>query len=1027
MKYRVPGIPRGVSGRPSQQRDIQESATVLDSATVTQSALSVAVVETAAIADSPTGNIPSSAPGNYAARSTGSGVVWSHNFSNANEISSFLTSNFATGQTSIGAAAGPAQVTNSVTGTALRVYSIGAQLTQNFPASGGAGPRSLFIDDAYLWPDPAATGPYYVHITSAASANQNHNLIHVTGMTRNGGSDPGATLTVTTSAPGGQPFASTLQDFFVGDIVGHQCTTTWSRHFSALKGDSNGRGVDDINNAAKTLRSTQDQTNFPWGPQAFGYGWYGRPEYQSQFSSWRPSDYTGGSAIDSVLRSNVWDGSEFYLQWRQYVDPTFLPMNYVSYSGDNRFGRKVWMLQSQMTVPQQIYGAYGPGATQYDCPRTLEPALHLTGYSPVGGLGGRPLTSAYDGSGSFQPGSAYASTAIYAQSNLNPTDAWEHPAGEWVTFHLHVVPGLCWHSRVNTTVSFNGATDSTITLFADPTEWPSSGSVLMYDGNTGNQGTYSYSSRSGAVLSGVAFVSGTNGVYPIASQCVDSVLARAAVQNSQYTLQVCREGDAAYTTVFDMANQVTVYGSSGPAEFTWTSALPGYNAISFTGYLNVDLGSIPPRRSYYIDFSEVIFSMAPIPVPTSPRPLPSWVPAAGNVALMTNANGKLTNQFADVVHPHYQTFYSKKIVNDYSGAALDLWRGTYGSMIYSGGGHAATNDNSVMALNPGASSLSFERVTNPSLGTVTDQFNNGPGQAAAISLDWGEYFDGQPSSHHSYGALDIVSPDFGGAAYGTLWRVVNSGNGYGSVFYGPPTNDGVNGFSEAPHKLDFTAPTGIMTYARGGSLGSISSGGLTPSCFQQDVPGQQRIYIESNAQRNPYWFDRKTNTYVQGTGIALDKTTSAVDGGMLVHVPDRNLLLWGERDGSSNLRIKRMSVLPSDTNPSWNNTAPPMSAAIPITGSWSTMCWCKDNQRLIVGDVNGDPGCVYEIEIPLDPTTTWTCTRVALPAGQNITWAQGATYKKWSYNPKTKSILFFPFAADVGAGDTVYVYRPRNT
>jgi hypothetical protein len=35
----------------------------------------------------------------------------------------------------------------------------------------------------------------------------------------------------------------------------------------------------------------------------------------------------------------------------------------------------------------------------------------------------------------------------------------------------------------------------------------------------------------------------------------------------------------------------------------------------FTGYLNVDLGSVPPTAAYYIDFGQVIFSKMPIPVP----------------------------------------------------------------------------------------------------------------------------------------------------------------------------------------------------------------------------------------------------------------------------------------------------------------------------------------------------------------------------------------------------------------------------
>jgi hypothetical protein len=101
---------------------------------------------------------------------------------------------------------------------------------------------------------------------------QQNNLFRVTS--RNG-----TTLTVqhVSVALPQQPFAA-KRDFPKGSHVGHQTGANWARVFSALTADSNGLRTDDVNVAGTRLRSRRDQKNFPHGKQAFGYGWYGRPQ-----------------------------------------------------------------------------------------------------------------------------------------------------------------------------------------------------------------------------------------------------------------------------------------------------------------------------------------------------------------------------------------------------------------------------------------------------------------------------------------------------------------------------------------------------------------------------------------------------------------------------------------------------------------------------------------------------------------------------------------------------------------------------
>jgi hypothetical protein len=61
----------------------------------------------------------------------------------------------------------------------------------------------------------------------------------------------------------------------------------------------------------------------------------------------------------------------------------------------------------------------------------------------------------------------------------------------------------------------------------------------------------------------------------------------------------------------------------------------------------------------------------------------------------------------------------------------------------------------------------------------------------------------------------------------------------------------------------------------------------------------------------------------------------------------------------------------------------------------------------------------------------WAVTRAPLGAGQtlvppDIQLDRGVTWKKFFYDEKVRSVVYFPLASPDG-NDTVYVYRPRFT
>ena len=455
------------------------------------------------------------------------------------------------------------------------------------------------------------------------------------------------------------------------------------------------------------------------------------------------------------------------------------------------------------------------------------------------------------------------------------------------------------------------------------------------------------------------------------------------------------------------------------------------------GRLTLDMG-LPPFVSwrpvgaaYFIGLLLALLFATGQPSPAvdvPPADAPSWLPPVGEVATLTQAGGRLGNSFVGCTAAYYEPFYSVKICNDYSGAFSDPYFGAYGAVIFFGGGHAATNDNSVMALVLGRDACVFHRMTEPSpifggdSSYATRHANSTTSSDAFIDTTRCEYrVDGQPCAPHSYGSGDIIGPEDGGAANGSLVRVITGGCGVGGV---PAVI--------AAHQVDFPTATG---YADGGApsyawrrvtdtiIGPSNS--AQPNMWSAFVPAQNRIYYEARAaaaQLPPRWFDRATNTYVTGTGAARANDSDTPDGGTMFLVPERHLLVFLDRRLGS-MRVQVMDV--AAAQPSWT-AGGPLSTPLAVSLGWSCGCWCADNQRIIVGGIAGDNAAAYELEIPALLGDSWPVSRAAFGAGQTITFADSCSYKKWSYNPKVRAIVYMPYAATDGA-DVVYVYRPRGT
>lgn len=400
--------------------------------------------------------------------------------------------------------------------------------------------------------------------------------------------------------------------------------------------------------------------------------------------------------------------------------------------------------------------------------------------------------------------------------------------------------------------------------------------------------------------------------------------------------------------------------------------------------------------------------------------------------MLTQSNGLLTNTFRSTVASYYGGFFSTNTVNAYSGSVVNPYFGPHGAVVFEGGGHADSNDNSVHLLELSASGATFRRVTDPTplFGSAADSNTQALNSRASgevlplTDLYWAEYtIDGQPTSRHSYGAQDVIGPEHGGATYGTFMRImVNSGAVHGEAG------------GEVAHKVDFTSLKGTMRWVRAADKPGLTGRNNTPGRslrvgppnWTAHVPKQRRIYMETQAsggQMVPRWFDLSTRTYVDGIGQSRANNQDTPDCGNMFHVEWRDMLVHADVSGGQ-LRLRYMNV--AVDQPSWVNTPRTLSRSIPLGGSWSAACWCPDNGRILIGNVASDDLAVYEIEIPSNVDQVWNVTRVPLPAGQSITWAPSTTYKKWSYNPYVRAIVFLPYASRSG-DDSVFVYRPRGT
>ncbi len=391
-------------------------------------------------------------------------------------------------------------------------------------------------------------------------------------------------------------------------------------------------------------------------------------------------------------------------------------------------------------------------------------------------------------------------------------------------------------------------------------------------------------------------------------------------------------------------------------------------------------------------------------------PLPDWAPRVpGSLRVLATRNTFLSQNS----HLPDWDYAFGKLVDDYSGGVFNPYWGSYGAMVFHGGGHSATFDNSVVLLD--LNDLAFKRVSNPTPA-------NGGHYWADMrkSTDLGfdvahcEYGDGQPGAGHTYDTLAIVPPEAGGAACGSLLRVASF-----AVHVNVSCNTGW------AHRLDFTT-TGMRDghWVRASNNAPVNY--LAPgSCSALDTRRKRVWWLASltSAPGHIRYLDlasARQESVALGAGAGLAPYADPDSATMRYDPVHDVLLLTGSVKGEAALAFLRC------TEPQAGWFTPALSQRIPAVADASLAFDQVPEQGAFVLLSPADRAAVYALQVPDKLSAEWTVTRQPLAGSVGSEPREFPTArvvgKRWSYCQAARCFVWM-----ASSTAPVLAYRPLGT
>jgi hypothetical protein len=380
---------------------------------------------------------------------------------------------------------------------------------------------------------------------------------------------------------------------------------------------------------------------------------------------------------------------------------------------------------------------------------------------------------------------------------------------------------------------------------------------------------------------------------------------------------------------------------------------------------------------------EVDAWLASTPVPPVEIGLPAWVPTTIGEARMV---------------PMKNTLDSVALVNDawsgdsaatfcsYSGGVFNPHYGANGAMVIHGGGHGASQDNSVFVAD--LNTLRFERVGGPT--QLADRMdyehliqNGGFPDDISNPREVGPH---EPGSAHTYDCLCLLSPGESGDALGALIRPVAGAIGAGV--------SRETGWSHVFTFTDRKWKRWSTNYASAWSPGG--------SCLHDKVRG--RIW-PINEQASRMMLDTKTRTWTN-FNEPNGTLNSYVDMVQSRHHVLRDIGVITTHD-QGELKSRFFWFHAGDGKA--RNLATFSTGDLP-KANWGggTLVDVPELGKMIFWS-RYDPQRYFEIAVPEDPSQPWSWVAKAI-TGVNMAAVRcnEAVYKRFDYAPQLKSLIWVP-------------------
>jgi hypothetical protein len=372
--------------------------------------------------------------------------------------------------------------------------------------------------------------------------------------------------------------------------------------------------------------------------------------------------------------------------------------------------------------------------------------------------------------------------------------------------------------------------------------------------------------------------------------------------------------------------------------------------------------------------------------------VPSWVPATvGDTALvpMTNTIASVslrTTLPADARGSGDDEFF------DFSGGVYNPYYGDLGAHVVHGGGHAATQDNSVFIAN--FNTLLWELVGPPvvlasksvydgyiTTGAPPDSFADTP------TANPREIASEVPGSCHTYDNLLILPPSLSGDPLGALIRPVASAIGQEA--------SRETGWS---HVFPFTSETWDRWSTNAKSMGSHVGGTSVLDTLRN------RIWAITSGNVATGYLTGSTRTWTSGNISSLPD--SYPDSVWSCYVAHRDIVLIATRN--SGQTTTRFYYYDASGNGE-TRTLVTFTGGNPAGGYNGSLVYVPDTEKVVFWS-SQDQDNYVEIDLPSTLSSNWTKTSIPItgsyrPSLLSPTYSAW-TYKRMDYAPQLKSLVW---------------------